>query len=52
VAFTALAVLLNGHSLNAEPLIRDFAYKLRFHMNVCAPASDRAALDQEAPGSG
>ena len=35
VAFTALAVLLNGHSLNAEPLIRDIAYKLRSTMNVC-----------------
>jgi len=52
VAFTAIAVLLTGHSLNAEPLIRDFAYKLRSHMNVCAPASDRAGLDQGAPGSG
>ena len=39
VAFAALAVLLNGHSLNAEPLIRDFAYKLRSTMNVCAPSS-------------
>lgn len=35
VAFTVLVVLLNGHSLNAEPVIRDIAYKLRATMNVC-----------------
>jgi membrane-associated phospholipid phosphatase len=35
VGFTVLVVLLNGHSLNAEPVIRDIAYKLRATMNVC-----------------
>jgi len=35
VGFTALVVLLNGHSLNAEPVIRDIAYKLRSTINVC-----------------
>jgi membrane-associated phospholipid phosphatase len=45
VAFAALVVLLNGHSLNAEPLIRDIAYKLRSTMNVCAPSPDQTALN-------
>jgi membrane-associated phospholipid phosphatase len=35
VGLAVLVVLLNGHSLNAEPLIRDIAYKLRVTMNVC-----------------
>jgi membrane-associated phospholipid phosphatase len=35
VGFTVLVVLLNGHSLNAEPVIRDIAYKLRSTINVC-----------------
>jgi hypothetical protein len=43
VGFTALAVLLNGHSLNAEPLIRGFAYKLRSNLNVCVSSPDQAA---------
>jgi membrane-associated phospholipid phosphatase len=35
VGFVVLVVLLSGYSLNAEPLIRDIAYKLRITMNVC-----------------
>jgi len=35
VGFAVLVVLLNGHSLNAEPLIQDIADKLRATMNVC-----------------
>ena len=35
VGLAVLVILLNGHSLNAEPLIRDIAYKLRVTMNVC-----------------
>ena len=47
VTFTVMVVLLNGHSLNAEPVIRDIAYKLRSTMNVCV-----SSLDHAAPGSG
>ncbi|UEM20758.1 phosphatase PAP2 family protein [Skermanella mucosa] len=35
VVFAVLVVLLNGHSLSAEPLIRDIAHKLRITMDVC-----------------
>ncbi|EWY40459.1 hypothetical protein N825_34760 [Skermanella stibiiresistens SB22] len=35
VVVAVLAVLLNGHGLQAEPVIRDIARTLRISMNVC-----------------